>query len=133
MQKDSVLREASTIYCTHSQLSDWPRTLCLFWEFTWFCGQAWLEYNLLSNYICRLYRVQCACIIHFLLKSVSTWMVLSDVDAWCICPCIFRSTNKIYLHFTQQFLYISHKTMYTKTIIEFGFLWYPQWSRSRQV
>ena len=89
------------IHCSHYQHSDWPRAPSLFWEFTWFCGQAWLEYNLLSNYICRLYRAQCACVIHFLLKSASTWMVSSDVAAWCICPCIFRSTNKIYLHFTQ--------------------------------
>ena len=88
------------INCTH-QHSDWPRVPSLFWEFTWFCGQEWLEYNLLSNYICRLYRAQCACVIHFLLKSASTWMVLSDAAAWCICPCIFRSTNKIYLHYTQ--------------------------------
>ena len=48
-------------------------------------------------------------------------MVLSDAAAWCLCPCIFTSTNKIYLHFTQWFLYIFHKTMYNKTIIEFGF------------
>ena len=41
----------------------------LFWEFAWFCGQAWLEYNLLSNYICRLYRAQCTCVIHFLLRA----------------------------------------------------------------
>ena len=30
------------IHCTHYQHSDWPRNPCLFWEFMWFCGQAWL-------------------------------------------------------------------------------------------
>ena len=65
------------IHCTHYQHSDWPRAPCLFWEFTWFCGQAWLQYNLLSNYICRLYRAQYACIIHIWPKSASTWMVSS--------------------------------------------------------
>ena len=29
-----------TIHCTHYQHSDWPRAPSLFWEFTWFCGQA---------------------------------------------------------------------------------------------
>ena len=81
---------------------------------------AWkTDVNLLS--ICRLYRLQWACLMHFWLKSASTWMVSSDAAAWCVCPCIFRSTNKIYLHSTQYFLYIYHKTMYNKTIIEFGF------------
>ena len=45
----------------------------------------------------------------------------SDAAAWCGCPCIFRSTNKNYWHFTQQFLYIFHKTIYDNTITEFGF------------
>ena len=36
-------------HCSHYQHSDWPRAPSLFWEFTWFCGQAWLEYNLLSK------------------------------------------------------------------------------------
>ena len=47
-------------------------------------------------------------------------MVSSDVAAWWVCPCIFRSTNKIYryLHFTQLFLYIFYITMYNKTIID---------------
>ena len=44
-------------------------------------------------------------------------MVSKDVAAWRVCPCVFRSTNKIYLDFTHIF----HKTMYNKTIIEFGF------------
>ena len=30
------------IHCTHYKHYDWPRAPCLFWEFTWFCGQAWL-------------------------------------------------------------------------------------------
>ena len=30
------------IHCIHDQHSDWPRVPCLFWEFTWFYGQAWL-------------------------------------------------------------------------------------------
>ena len=48
-------------------------------------------------------------------------MLSSDGVAWCVCPCIVRSTNKIFLHFTQQFLYIFHKTKYNEKIIEFGF------------
>ena len=48
-------------------------------------------------------------------------MVSSDVAAWCVCPCIFTSTIKICLHFTQYFLYVFHKTMYNKTIIGWGF------------
>ena len=55
-------------------------------------------------------------------RSASTWMVSSDAAAWCVCPCIFRSTNKIYMNFTQQFFfYFFHKTMCNKTITEFGF------------
>ena len=37
---------------------------------------------------------------HLWLKSASTWMVSSDAAAWCVCPCIFTSTNKMYWHFT---------------------------------
>ena len=43
-------------------------------------------------------------------------MVSSDAAAFCVCPWIFRATNKIYLHFTQWFLYIFHKTMYNNWI-----------------
>ena len=49
----------------------------------------------------RLYCTQCECVIHLWLKNMSTWMVSSGAAAWCICPCSFRSTNKIYLPFTQ--------------------------------
>ena len=48
-------------------------------------------------------------------------MIFSDAAAWSVCPYTFRGTNNIYLHFTQQFLYIFHKTMYDKTTIELGF------------
>ena len=46
-------------------------------------------------------------------------MVSSDAAAWCVCRWNFRSTNKMYLHFTQKFLYIFHKAM-QNTIIEFS-------------
>ena len=82
------------IHCTHYQHSDWPRAPCLFWEFTWFCGQAWFKYNLLSNYVSRLYRAQCACVIHLWLKSSSIWMVSSDTSAWCICPVFLKAQIK---------------------------------------
>ena len=38
-------------HCTHYQHSDRPRVLCLFWEFTWFSGQAWL----FKQYTTRFY------------------------------------------------------------------------------
>ena len=38
---------------------------------------------------------------HLWLNSASTWMILSDAAAWCVCPCIFTSTIKICLHFAQ--------------------------------
>ena len=36
--------------------------------------------------------------VHLWLKSANTWMVSNDAAAWCVCPCIFRNKNKIYLH-----------------------------------
>ena len=49
-------------------------------------------------------------------------MVSSDAAAWYIHACILRSTNKNLLALHTIVFYIFHKTMYIKTIIEFGFL-----------
>ena len=112
------------IHCTHYQHSDWPRAPSLYFknshDFVDKHDYFVICYPIIII-ICRLYCAQCACVIHLWLKSASTWMVSSDAATWCVFPCIFRSTIKIYLHFTWQFLYIFHKTMYNKTIIEFGF------------
>ena len=46
-------------------------------------------------------------------------MVSSDAVAWCVCPCMFRSTNNLLAFYTIVLVYF-HKT-YNKTITEFGF------------
>ena len=111
------------IHCTHYQHSDWPRAPSLYFknshDFVDKHDYGIICYPIIS--FCRLYHAQCICLIHLWPKSASTWMVLSDAGTWCVCPCIFGSAIKIYLHFTWQFLYIFHKTMYNKTMIEFGF------------
>ena len=44
-------------------------------------------------------------------KLLSTWMVSSDAAAWCVCP-VFAFHTIVFGYF--------YKTMYNKTIIEFG-------------
>ena len=104
------------IHWTHYQYSDWSRTPCLFWEFTWFCGQATVI-QLFLQIIPRALRMRNT-------PLAKEREHLNCFEWWghvVICACNFRSTNKIYLHFHNSFLYIFHTTMHNKTIIEFGF------------
>ena len=76
------------------------------------------DYSIICYPIISADSVPCAVrTAHLWIKSASTWMVSSYAAAWCVCPCIFTSTNEIYLHSHNSFLYIFHKTMYNKTIL----------------
>ena len=100
---DGVRNNEIIIYCTHYQHSDWLRAPSAYFE----NSHDFVDkhgYSIISYPITGISADYIKCINYTpLAKECEHLNGLKHLIgfAWCICPCILRSTNKIYSHFTQ--------------------------------